>query len=489
MQLSHGTILVTATILPAYNLALRHIGQPPVREIRVQRIPGPPFPSPPRELVLHLFNPLVDWRLQIPEMQTGQRQDLQLPLGQLESRSLESIVRCEETQMNLTLGSKHHGARLFLLGPWHWPTFADARLSLAAYVIPGDARIRQVVAAAQALDPGIEDTREPVRLLAGIYQVLGSQQKIQYAEPELIQPAAGLSYQRIRNPSETLEGLGAGRGEGTCLDLSVIMAGALECAGQSAAIILLADAPDRFSHAVPAVWTRRAGYRRPRVADGNEIRDALLEGQLVPVESTGVCLGPGRLDFAAARTRALDLVRLSPIVECLSIEGCRHPMVRVLPLELSFDSVVVQAQLIAESLGDELQRPMLETLHLFYGVMAARGGLSREMFELLQLDADTILAQIREVLLRRPSSGTAGRTRGFERTLADARDGAGRRSSTTVAEEDLWRALLSPSSPNISVDQILNRQELNTKKLRETLDSLRPPPNNGQDTYDGSRAR
>lgn len=475
MQLAFGNILVTATILPAYNLALRHIGQPPVREIRVQRTG--PGPVPPRDLTIHLSQPATDWRIPLPDFSRSVREHLVLPLNQLDSRLLESIVRPETATLRLMLGLVSHEDEIHLLGPWQWPTIPDARLALACYAIPGEnwaGRIAEQCRPA-SVDSGIR--REAADLLHAVYEALHSRNDIEYARPEAISLARGVEYQKIRTAGEILDRGETRSGQATCLDLTLVFAGVLERLKLSPAIILLSDTPNQVSHAIPAAWASHIGFQRAHLTDSNEIRKAVAQGKLLPVESTGVCKGVVRLEYAAAVQRATKLIQETSILEVISVDGCRRAPVNILPLLLSHDSVVARAQAIAELLGRELDRQLLETLHLLHGVLNAEGPLTRQLLERLRCDRERLTSSIRKVLGQRSRTGIPGRTSGFDRILREARDGAGQRGSTEVQEEDLWRALLTPSSPNVSVSQILATEGLSVAQFRQVLDDLRPVSN------------
>jgi len=467
MHFTYGNILLTASILPGYNLALRHIGLSPVRELRVTRTDDSAMP--PTDIRVQLSWPMTEWRIPMPSCASGQTTESALPLGALDSRLLESVTRPESAQLRISLGSHDYDAAIEILGAWDWPSFPDGRISLGAYVLPADPAICRLLAdtTTNPVDPTSIPGQRPTEAdsrLRSLYESLQANRAIEYLTPLTVRMSPELSYQSVRRPHDVLS---SPTGHGNCLDVSLVLAGALEAAGLAPTLVLLGERPDEFSHALTGVWRNTRSYQPPRETDRITICDQLESGNLLAVEATGVCRGLHSLSYSEARRRAFDLIKKSPVVEIINVRSCRPPLGRVLPLQLAHDPTVRHAEDLAEALGNELKRPMLETLHLLYGLLAAKGEICERLQLALEWQPARALEAIRQTLGRRMAGSTRGRTKGYERCLADAEDNARRRGTGTMQEGDLWWALLRSRNP--SVDAILDFQSPDRRLLEREL--------------------
>src|SRR5690606_26447481 len=114
-------------------------------------------------------------------------------------------------------------------------------------------------------------------------------------------------------------------GFGSCLDLSLLLAGMWEQAGLHPIVLLIEG------HAMPAVWTHEAHLPEPAVDEPAQIRNLIELGELVPVESTLVTQ-PGAPFAGAVEAAKRKLAAPGAVFCAVDIRAARKRRVRPLPL-------------------------------------------------------------------------------------------------------------------------------------------------------------
>ncbi len=134
---------------------------------------------------------------------------------------------------------------------------------------------------------------------------------------------------------------------GSCLDLSLMLAGLWEQVGLHPLVLLLEG------HALPAVWTHETHFPQAFVDEPSHIRNLIELGELVPVEAT--LLAQQGATFAAAVAAARrKLESPGEMFSAIDIRACRRLNVLPLPLrsdaeqsELDLSKVESQRELLA----------------------------------------------------------------------------------------------------------------------------------------------
>ena len=210
----------------------------------------------------------------------------------------------------------------------HWPGMRAPAGLLASFVLPNDPAIGQVLQRAAAAlgqatgDPALDGYQagSPLRALAmarAIYDAVQSLE-IGYADVPASFERQG---QKIRLPETVLaERLGC------CLDLTVLVAAALEQLQLRPLMILMAG------HAFPGVWLVEDGFPEGEVEDAARLRTAIALGQIAVFDSSTMVMQPAR-DFDAAVAVAHRLLQDDAGFLCaLDVRVQRFARFRPLPL-------------------------------------------------------------------------------------------------------------------------------------------------------------
>ncbi|MDE0546352.1 DUF3320 domain-containing protein [Microbacterium sp. C7(2022)] len=193
----------------------------------------------------------------------------------------------------------HHDTAVTVLAANQWranPPQLSLEL-LASFVQPNSPAIAPLLVEASdrlqratgnaALDGYQQGSPERVdAIVEAIYESMRARD-IRYAEP----PASwGLEGQKVRTPSEVLEGR-----LGTCLDTTVTLAAALEEAGINSTLWLLSG------HIFLGYWRDDASLDGPAQMDAAEVANYVGIGQIEVLETTFLTGGQASKPFAAAR--------------------------------------------------------------------------------------------------------------------------------------------------------------------------------------------
>jgi very-short-patch-repair endonuclease len=208
-----------------------------------------------------------------------------------------------------------------LLARDEWGGTDDMAQLLPAFVMPNDPAISKILrAAADSLashghPSGMDgyqsgDPRRAYMILAGIYAAVADQ-SLHYAEPPASFESRG---QKIRRPHAI-----ARDGLATCLDTSLLFAGALEAAGLNAVVIMFKG------HSAAGVWLTKRTLPRSIETDAAEIRKAIAAHELVVFETTGVTHRPPMtLDNARRLTeQRLEESAASSYLTAIDVHRCR----------------------------------------------------------------------------------------------------------------------------------------------------------------------
>jgi len=337
-----------------------------------------------------------------------------------------------------------------LLPPREWSHAGDSRVLVAAHVVAGDDDVFRLTLDAGGGDAlwtmareGAEDA--PIRVLQRLYEHVATSAAV-YQEPErATDDRTGASYQTVRAPHDVLDSAHRSA-KGTCLDLTLVLAGALESLGLPPLIVFLGATDRPPSHACLAMWADGGRRFHPLVTDVEHLRAKIAEKELIVLETTGLCGGSRALGFAEARETAERLVAETPEVHAVDVLAARPPHGDVRPVRLAHDPTVRSAFWAGESLRRKLKARSRETLHLLYGLCAAGGPLTQRLFRNCGGDAEAILRILDSSLPQESHEGPSSETQSYRVCLETARLNARGRGAASVEEGDvLWAVLDSPS--------------------------------------------
>lgn len=222
---------------------------------------------------------------------------------ELDANYLAGLNEAERGEVTLRLsdGDTVLDERRFpvrLLARDEWGGVADMAQLLPAFVMPNDSAIARILRnAAERLaehghPSGLDgyQSSDPGRtyiLAAAIYSAIAGM-GIHYAEPPASFEDRG---QKIRRPATIAEDR-----LGTCLDLTLLFAAALEAAGLHPVVLMFRG------HAAAGVWLTKRTFGNTIEPDQMEVRKALASRELIVFETTGVTHRPAMAMEAAQRT-------------------------------------------------------------------------------------------------------------------------------------------------------------------------------------------
>jgi hypothetical protein len=384
--------------------------------------------------------------------------------GSLRSH-LDTVAGTQSVGVTLECAGREVSAQVVFTEPWRWGWTGGLLSPLAALVLPNDGIVRQLAHAARKGGPP-GDPAIPKALL----QTLQDPFRIDYAEPTMESIPDLPPLQRLRAPHRVVFDIRTGRGEANCIDLVLLLAGVLEAAGHAPILIFLSDAAGRPAHAILGWWRDRSRRFRPEL-DVDDLRRRVASGEVDLLETTRACSGR-TASYSQAREEAR--ARLSGALSATGVDvlANRPPIGALPPFETAFDAAVLAAVELSESAARGAGSTVVETLHLLTGLLRAGGPIAERLLAAARLDRDALADLCAEEAVARVRTDRAGRTRGYQRCLDDARANAQSQGSTVVRESDVWwAALLGGSGSLAGVDR---RQPEARRKLLAALEEIVP---------------
>ncbi len=270
--------------------------------------------------------------LRLPALESGGTIRVSPVDLRLEPAALANQVERElgELRVEVRQGDEviaNHTQPLEVLAFNQWTGMGALPELLAAFITPNHPAIETLLGVARdALgkatgDPGLSgyQSARPERVRA-IVQAIAS---AMYAtEVGYVNPSA--SYERSGQKIRTADQVLGGR-LGTCLDLSVTLAAALEQAGLHPLIVLCK------AHAFVGVWTREESFPEPTIDDRARVLKRVQLGEILVLESTGLVAG-SRLGFRALEEAAEKrLINAGDFVMAVDVAAARRSRIRPLP--------------------------------------------------------------------------------------------------------------------------------------------------------------
>ncbi|ARM88061.1 helicase/restriction endonuclease domain-containing protein [Rhizobium sp. CIAT894] len=263
----------------------------------------------------------------------------------LDSSYLDGLNEAERGEITLTLTSRgsllseiHVPVRLLARG--EWGGVSDMAQLLPAFVMPNDPAVARILRsaadqlAAHGHSSGLDgyqsgDPKRTFMLAASVYSAI-SALGLHYAEAPASFEQRG---QKIRRPTDILEQRLA-----NCLDLTLLLASALEASGLHAVILTF------NGHAAVGVWLTQRTLANAIETDLMEVRKALAVRELVVFETTGLTHRPAMiLDHARRLAEArLDESQRHSFVAAIDVRRARSggitPLASHQPLQRSADA-------------------------------------------------------------------------------------------------------------------------------------------------------
>ena len=241
----------------------------------------------------------------------------------------------------VVLARAEHREEIDLLPFDHWGGLSPCPELLAAFVTPNHPALASVLVGARevlrgrgeggSIDGYQSGSRSRAALLAEACFAALAGHGIGYISPPASFERAG---QRVRLADQVLR-----ERLGTCLDLSLVLAGLWEQAGLNPLILLLKD------HALPALWTHNEHFPEPVVDEVSRVRKGVELGELVVVEST--VLTHEDRSFTRAVAAASRRLAGAESMHAVDIRTARRLGIRPLPLRVEESGSSIAPEAVA----------------------------------------------------------------------------------------------------------------------------------------------
>jgi len=401
---------------------------------------------------------------------------------------LGRVVRPGELEATVEIDGRARGTiPLVVLPPHHFSHEPAARITAAAYVRPRSLEVDDLVvrarirAAGRGVSEGLErgrarDGRPAVRrALDAVLGVLREDETIRYVRPDVQESGRHrVTHQPIRSAGELLAG-GARGGTGSCLDLSLLVAAALEHLGHEPVLVFTGELDTRPDHALVGAWTGSHPSFVPILTDRDAILGDVAGGRLVVVEATSVCPDPdhhARLDEAIDRARTR--LEQSPALHGIDVGACRPPQGEVRSFEPAWAPVVLLARHEAERFRAAKGLARLETTLILAGLCGAAGPVTTELLGAVGTSPAAAMRALHRKVPRRDATVRTSPTGGHDQVWASAETRARKEGRSEVRESDLlWEVLRSDSR---LLHGFLCEEVSPADELLEHLHRRFPPP-------------
>lgn len=367
VQVRLGDLTVGFTKVKSVNYALYHCGIPIISDL-VIRNKGP-VTSPPLMLSISIKGYSQPWHKHFDPLAPGGKFALNKIHLNLDYEKLEGNEGWKKASLNLQLNDVTiFTEEIHILGFFEWATDQVCRKSLACFVQPSHPVVQNIVLDAvgylkespgftHLLKTGRSDKAECA--LRALYECLRGKYQIHYVlEPVSFEAGAQVIRPAQRVMSETRRG----RGKGTCIDLTLLLASCLENIRLQPLIIFVKEEWP-YQHAFLGCWKQVAERFRPIVT---EIKDMDNE-QIVFLESTGVTDRWGKkLTYDEAVKKAGDQFCQERFLFAVDIAGARQTVV---PLQFPMSPGAIGILREAEALARKEKSAKLETGHLLRSLL------------------------------------------------------------------------------------------------------------------------
>lgn len=410
--------------------------------------------------------------LPLPPMKSGDNIDLPLPPFEFRPDLFEGQFERAQAAFSVEMdGAKLEGEAVYcsVLAHNEWTHAPQHRVSLAAFVLPNHPLVSQVASDACR---NIAISEDKACIFEAVYNHLRSEWSLSYRQEP---PSYGLGIQKIRLPHQLLENPASRVGQGTCLDIALLLAGCLEYLGLQA-ILAIVDVASEL-HALVGLWRKVRAGLNPIECDAARLAEGAIWA-----DPNGTTLDSRfRCGFAASCTAALEHLEAGQLVFGLDIAAARRD--GILPLPYAGEprwSEPVERSICAAGKIAEAVPTRLGTVPLLLGLLACEEGITKSVFVHRFEDMNEAIQRLRQGL---PRVRTATRTpsANYTHVLNIARSKAKVEGSPVVLEQHLISALLQISST--SIERALNGIGTSRSELLSILDGLKPLPIGGRASY------
>lgn len=409
-----------------------------------------------------ILDPYARASVRIPPLAAGAHCQLPPPELHFDLSAFEALAERRWLTCRLRLNGEEIAdttTGLWILPGNEFSYAPQHRLTLAAFVLPNHPLTVRLGAEALA-GLGVDASAE--MLLGALFTHLRTAWRLDYRhEP----PHGGAGAQRIRLPHDVLTDWNARSGQGTCLDLALLMAGALEASGMQP-LVALVDLGSTY-HALVGGWSRPG----PRLDPILENRDYLMS-DAVWIDPNGCTRDAEHcLSLDEARAKATEFLSSHRLLFALDVAAARQDGVGPLPFTGEPEWDPLAAEILAKAARCARQADQrLSTVQLLISLLRTDEGLLCRAFRHCVGDPDQAANQL--AAARDTSAAESVASRNYRAILSGAKASAKVEGTPAVFERHLLVALFDIRSA--ALDGALESLGTGRVQLRAALEVLEP---------------
>lgn len=482
LYILNKSVLIVASCVHTINYASYHCGAPIVEELLCYNVGRQRSDS--MQLVLRVVGYTDPCSVTIPALEPFESTSVEAPFFRFHVRELRSQVEPMPTQLTVEIGGREYPEatrEVQVLGIWSWSYDKEARSTLAAFVCPQNTAIQRTVRGAEAKlnsEKGVSSFLELLQSRRGdrvkvifqrLYDYLREDCELRWCPPE-----GSRHYQRIKPPQEILDNPGGpDKGQATCIDLALLIAGCLENAGLYPVVILTAGDDANPRHALVGCWLGSTSGGASVVDNKGSIRKDVDTGTLLVAESTGVAsvemTRPDGLTFADAHSSAQDQINRASWLCAIDIMALRPEDGIITPIDCPREATVERAYQESERLARSKGRTVVETKFLFYGCLKANGKVIQSWSRQMGINTEDLCEGIDRLTSRESSSGELVLSTIYADCQRLAEDIAWWSRSAYVREQDLLLSLVNRGRTSRSLLKVCSKLKIDIFALEDHI--------------------
>lgn len=454
-QLRWKDLTVSFTCIGSINYALYHCGIPIISDLAIRN--SGDHRCSPFTITISIPGYSDLWRRECASLNPGEeitegKVPLSLKYEMLEGNEVRRAAQLRVAIDRATVFEKG----IDVLGFFEWPTDPAFRKTLACFVQPSNPIIQEIILDAA---PGLRGECDPPsfthllktgapdaasKALETIYTSIVQKYAIRYVHEA---PSFGDDSQNLRPPQKVILDPEKGVGQGTCIDLSLLLASCLENIHLQPLILFVRE-KGSFQHAFVGCWSDITARFEPVLLDQESLKSSLDKGQLLVIEVTGLTdRWRKQLSFIEAGEIAKAQLSEGDFLFGVDIAAARQTIV---PLQFPMSPGLIGIIREAEALAREEGGGRLETRHLLAALLQDD---DRSIWNVLGL-AGAELGKLGRTAQKHREDHVRGRTplptMNYRRALEDARLIASDVGMAFVEKEHLFYALLISRSEGMS---------------------------------------
>ena len=432
--------------------------------------------STPFEFSMQIQGLSEVWRRKIGPIQPGEKINIPKLNLELFHEELEILVRENKAYLAVMAdGEAIFSCDITVLGVYQWANDPAFRRALACFVQPAHPVVEhlamEVVSILDIPSTYLFDVEEgggSEKVLRVLYHNL-REYRFHYLHE---QAPAGSKYQMLRPPHLMIPRPFEKEGEGTCIDLALLLASVLENLHLQPVIVLVKES-DVLQHALLGLWPEVSSRFEPIIISHERFRECLEKEKLILLETTGLTdrFSP-KLSYEEAKSKAEAELDGEKFLFALDIAACRQTVTPIeFPMSPEVIGVLRKARKLALGSGGGKKESLLETKHLLLALLLKRG----EDIDKILKDAGADLSRIEDLLKELlPARGLEGfslrSTINYRRAIEDSCIIAGDCGEIFVEERHLFYALLLSQSE--VTDRVLGQIGTSRENVRRKFESF-----------------